>query len=243
MNVEWWKRACSECPDAIAFVGTDDKFIYINQAWSILTGFSFSQLCGVKTWQEITVLEDVGADQISSKSLKEHCEENNANKEEYYIEKKYIRSDGTTIPVGIYVHRHPPFGQQEGYIVFARMVGSKEYSELKRSYSELKTAVAVLDQTQQGFSDLDKKLDSRFDHILLMTQANAKRIDEIADTTNSLISTLNQGKVTIGGDYSGQDKIGRDKNSVIVILITVLCVIFLGISVFSVETTILRNTE
>lgn len=213
LDHQWWQRACDESPEAIAFVDTEDMFLYVNHAWSLLTGYSAAQLVGKKRWLDITADEDIGGDIAAADEIRE------GKSDSYYTEKKYRRADHTFVHVGIYVHRHPPFGPHEGFMVFAKRVGSQEMATLQQSYSELKSTVTLLQEMTRGFKVIDAKC-----------EAQSEAIDDIQRTLQALIGA--KGSVTIGGDYSGQDKIGRDKNSILVLVFIALCVLGLGVLTF-----------
>lgn len=218
LSIEWWKNAAKDCPVAVAFVDENDKFLYVNQEWSILTGYAPAQLVGQKTWQEITTQEDIGGDAAAIRDIK------SGKSIEYYMEKKYVRADGSQVSVGIYVHRQPPYGKHQGYIIFAKQVGSKEMAALQVSFENLKNNITVLEHISRGFERIDERVKAQYD-----------KIDSLEEIVSAIVASNNKSSdshINIGGDVTGQDKTGRDKNSMWIVAMGVLCVIILGALVF-----------
>jgi len=62
---EWWREACEVVSHPMAAVQpADNTFIWVNQAFERLVGYSRAEL-REKTWMSITVQEDVGGDLAS----------------------------------------------------------------------------------------------------------------------------------------------------------------------------------
>lgn len=218
LSIEWWKNAAKECPVAVAFVDEDDKFLYVNQEWSILTGYAPAQLVGIKSWKDITIQEDIGGDAAAIAEIK------NGKAVEYYMEKKYIRADGSTISVGVYVHRQPPYGKHQGYVIFAKQVGSKEMAALQVSFENLKNNITVLEHISRGFERIDERVKAQYD-----------KIDSLEEIVSAIVSSHknhSDSNINIGGDVTGQDKIGRDKNSAMLLGIVAICLVLFGAFVF-----------
>lgn len=97
---DWWVEACRRVNHPLACVGRDNRFIWINDAWSRLLGYAPSELYE-KTWIDITSTEDVGG------GMQAVLEVINGGRDEYYLEKSYLRKDGSELPVAITVHRFP----------------------------------------------------------------------------------------------------------------------------------------
>lgn len=139
MKFEWWKLACEKNPDPIAFLDTNDRFVYCNQSWCKLLGYSESELIQ-KKWTEITKTEDVGGDTSEVNKIK------NGTKEDYYLEKTYIRKDGKEVYINLYIHRYPESGNHQGYIAFAKKISSKDYEDLRNKFLDLQKSVLILQQ-------------------------------------------------------------------------------------------------
>lgn len=194
---EWWKAACEDNPHAIAFIGTDDKFIYVNNAWCQLCGWSSAQLMGKMRWQDITTDEDIGGDQNNTEDIKD------GDKVEYYLEKEYISPTGAKKAVGLYVKRYPPFGPQKGYLVFGIPLNTREYESLRQAYIELRNNIILVEKQQHGFNQCFSRLDlleqeqrtmtQKIDAFLI-TQANSPKF-----STNTYAGNSSE---TVGGNQN-----------------------------------------
>jgi hypothetical protein len=92
-------------------------------------------------------------------------------------------------------------------------------ANLQQSYSELKSTVTLLEEMTKGFAIINQQYANQ-----------AGVLDDLQNTVNALVS--GKSSVSIGGDYTGQDKTGRDKNSMLVLLFLGVCLLGLGIMVF-----------
>lgn len=210
MEIEWWQHACDKNPHCIAFVGLDDKFQYINDAWSKTFGWSSGQLIGKKRWQDITVDEDVGGDEKETEKIKR------GERTEYYLSKEYYTPTGARIAVGLYVHRHPPFGTQLGYVVFAMPLNSRAEESLKLAFNDLETRVTILSEQHRQFETVMRRLDS-IEEKQSMTDQNVR------DVIKSLI------KVKEINIEHKNELVGGDKNSSKSILYALIGFIVLSI--------------
>lgn len=130
-------------PFPLACVGLDDRFIWVNEAWSRLVGYSSAEL-KQKRWQDITKVEDVGGDQGSVKDI------DAGTIEEYYLEKTYIRKNGAEIPIGLYVHRYPFQGDVECYIVAAQSI--EDSSKMEIIHAQLAEFAARLERIESRWA-------------------------------------------------------------------------------------------
>ena len=153
---ELWQLAVEKSPDPCAFVGMDDRFVHVNKAWCLLLGYAESELRQM-TWPAVTKASDVGGDGGEVADLK------SGRKDEYYLEKVYVRRDGEELPVGLYVHRYPGLGAQKGYIVFAKAKSTRDSSleELKRRYQEMERMVLLFQHTEQTTKMLAAKMEQQ----------------------------------------------------------------------------------
>lgn len=230
VEVEWWKRACEESPHAIAFVGVDDTFIYVNNAWCKLCGWAAAQLIKQKTWQDITLQEDIGSDQVSAEGLKAGTDE------EYYLEKEYVSPTGQRRGVGLYVRRHPPFGPHEGFIVFATPLNSREQEALRRAYVDLKSSVSILEEQQnlsleqqRGFQACQTELEYVKQDVQEIKESQRHLTDRIDQV---LTATIKDGdNITL---TSGNEHVGRDKttNSTILVMVVAATLVGMGTVLF-----------
>lgn len=215
MEMQWWKRACDANPHAIAFVANDDLFTYVNQAWCRLCGWSSSELVGRKRWQEVTAHHDVGADQTEGDTLRD------GEKEEYYITKRYVTPTGREVSVGLYVHRHPPFGAQQGFIVFAVPLDSREQESMRQAFSELQTSVTILQEQQFGFAEVLTRLGR-------LEEDQRRAAEKFDKLVVAFMGKPGEG-ITI---TSGNETVGRDKQSAALVacmLLTVVMVVAMAL--------------
>jgi PAS domain S-box-containing protein len=85
----------------MACVAKDGKFIWVNQAFELLVGYSLAELIH-KKWQDITVQEDVGGDLASARAILD------GETDSYTISKRYRHKRGHEVAVQLTVWRFPP---------------------------------------------------------------------------------------------------------------------------------------
>lgn len=100
---DWWELACQKIPHPLACVSVDGDFIWVNDAFCRLVGYSSFELTE-KKWQDITKVSDIGSDELSVNKVVV------GERDEYYLEKQYVRKNGDFINVGVFVHRFPNAG-------------------------------------------------------------------------------------------------------------------------------------
>jgi len=233
----WWKLACEKNPDPVSFVGLDDKFVFCNHAWCRLLGYSESEL-KEKTWQDITKKEDIGADQAEVNSIIA------GSKEEYYLEKTYIRKDRSHINIKLYVHKYPETGEHEGYIVFAKRITSEDYEDLKSKFLDLQKTVLILQQNAVASEFISSQI-SILEQKLEQNKEISKILIERADR--------NSGDINIGDKFgNSSNKAGRDNfidsnnNNIITIIfvsifIILLFFVLLGFIIFIINKPLLQG--
>lgn len=210
-QVDWWKDACEKNPDPIAFVDLDQRYIFCNNAWSKLTGYTEPELKQKKR-SHITKSEDIGSDQSEIDNIVKGL------KVEYYIEKTIIRKDKSEISVKLFVHRFPEYGEHEGYIIFGKRVTSEDYEDLKSKFLDLHKTVLMLQQNAVGSQLMAKQLE-----IMQQKLEQNKEIAKMAIDRNN----INIGdKFGNNGSKAGRDNfIGSYNNSII--LVTVIMILFI----------------
>lgn len=215
LKFHWWKLACDKSREAIAFVSTDDKFLYCNNSWCKLTGYSFSELIG-KTWISITEPADIGPDMYGIQAIKDQ------EIDEYYIEKSYIKKDSKKVSVKLYVHRYPEHGEQEGYIVFAIPLSSKEYEDLREKFLTVQKDVLLLQQNQIS-NDL-------VNNQIKMMEQKLEQNQELMKLALNKSSSIN-----IGDNLSGRDYVTKagDNTNIGNININVIAVVVLSVLTFT----------
>jgi len=100
LPAEFWKSFCHEANHPMAAVGTDHKFIWVNEAYELLTGYKSNEL-EVRTWMSITDPKDVGENLQHVQLLLEGKIDN------YTTQKDYIHKKGFPVPVELTVRRYP----------------------------------------------------------------------------------------------------------------------------------------
>lgn len=215
-GIDWWYAAASQNPDPIAFVGLDDRFVWCNTAWCKLLGYSVEEICRLR-WQDVTNLPDVGADEASVLDIKEH------DVTEYYLEKQYVRkTGGEKIDIALYVHRHPEYGDQQGYVVFARSLSSVDgVNALRKEFIEWQTAVLAL---KSAVSKYDKETTE-------MGDIKERLIRNEAILHTMLNNSGSKNSVSIGGDMVGRDKSNVPTHAILFLIgaiVIITAIIFVG---------------
>ncbi len=95
---EWYFSFFEENPTACAKVALDGKFIKVNNAYALLTGYSVSELEG-KTFQSITHPDDLIGDQEMVNELMNV----NRTRLSYTMIKRYITKHGKSVWVQLWV--------------------------------------------------------------------------------------------------------------------------------------------
>jgi PAS domain S-box-containing protein len=95
---EWWKRAAEVVPYGVACVDLDDTFLYVNQCFCQMLGYSQMELVG-RTWMSITDDENVGGYLKSAEELKR-----SEVRDYYTLQSRYIHRDGRRIDAQLLVH-------------------------------------------------------------------------------------------------------------------------------------------
>lgn len=101
------------------------------------------------TWQEITMPDDIGGDELAVNEIR------SGKREEYYLEKEYIGKSGRRIPVALYVHRFPPHGDLESFIVSAEDISEKrDFDKVKKSVDDLVDRIERLESKPIWYQNL-----------------------------------------------------------------------------------------
>jgi PAS domain S-box-containing protein len=225
-KLAWWRLACEKNPDPVAFVGLDNKFMFCNNSWCKLLGYSESEL-KEKTWKDITKREDIGSDQSEVDAII------SGEKEEYYLEKSYIRKDRSIITIKLYVHRYPETGDHEGYIVFAKRVTSEDYEDLKSKFLDLQKTVLILQQSAIASDFVSSQL--------AILEQKLEQNREIAKMA------IDRNNINIGDRFgSNSNKAGRDNligsnNNNVQIIIIIGFIFLLIVLIMSIVAVILLN--
>lgn len=100
LPLQFWKDLCEGADYPLACVSIDNKFIWVNEAFERLVGYSVSELI-TKTWIDITEQKDVGGDLASVQSVV------NGEIKSYNMSKNYVHKRGNLLPVELSVYRFP----------------------------------------------------------------------------------------------------------------------------------------
>ena len=156
--------ALEKIPHPCAFVSMEDRFLYVNAAWTRMLGYTESEMREVR-WQDITKTEHIGGDSKEADKLKK------GQQTEFFTEKVYISKLNLEVPVSLYVHRYPSIGPQIGYIAFAkeREVFDNDIEFLKNKFRELEQAVAMFTETSKQTDSLAQKIAYLENHVAANT--------------------------------------------------------------------------
>lgn len=133
MNVpdQWWKSACEKIPYPLSCIGADHKFIWVNAAWCRMLGYDPVELIGEK-WHKISHTDDIGASVTAMDRILM------GQVDDFALEVKYKKRDGSRVPVAIHVSRFPEFHQQVLCFIVAAEARADMLFELKHELDSLR---------------------------------------------------------------------------------------------------------
>ena len=137
---DWWQLAAEKIPHPLCCVGLDGSFLWANEKWLKMLGYSLKELTERK-WPDVTISEDVGGDQSQVDRLVR------GEIDEYYLDKTYIKKGGDEIPISLFVHRYPLNGETECFIVCAEAKMAElaaDVTELKEGFEEFQRQIEEL---------------------------------------------------------------------------------------------------
>ena len=135
----WWQHACEKIHFPIACVARDSRFVWVNEAFERLIGYSVAEL-REKTWMDITLQKDVGGDHASVQAVVR------GDIPSYTISKRYVHKFGSPVPVTLTVWRFPPnIGDVACFVVEAapKTVNQQQLDEVRVSLEEAISALAA----------------------------------------------------------------------------------------------------
>lgn len=179
---DWWKEACQAVNHPLACVGVDSTFMWVNESWCRLTGYAPAELYQL-TWQSITELGDIGGDLAAVKEVME------GTRDSYYLEKKYIRKDGTRLPVAIVVHRFPVSSAEPIICFIAEAMDRTRDNAIQKLETELEILKQSVMQIQEKVTRLST-LDFMFDTLIPYVKTNWKTISFFLTGLTSLVVFL-----------------------------------------------------
>jgi len=130
----WWRAAAQKVPHPLAAVGSNNRFLWVNDAFCRLLGYAPAEIEAMR-WNEITAPEDVGGDLEAIQEIMD------GKRDEYYLEKTYIRKGGEHVVVSLFVHRFPEYGEVTSFIVAAkeRDSGAGQIDDLRRDMDKFQS--------------------------------------------------------------------------------------------------------
>lgn len=138
----FWQVTCESIAIPLARVGIDNRFIWVNDAFSRLVGYSISELTNGMTWVDITIQEDVGSDMLSIKEILD------GKRLMYTMEKTYRGKHGDEVEVNLTVFRYPlhPHTDVICFIAHAmpRVAFQKDLEDVKTLAFQLRSRIENL---------------------------------------------------------------------------------------------------
>ena len=143
---------------AVAILDIDGTFLWTSNEYSKMTGYAPHELKEL-TWRDITVTKDVGGDQAAIDEII------NGTRHEYYLTKEFIRKDGSSVVVDLYVRSYPIWAEH-GVLFLIKTAKPKsteemlihdlehEVRDIKTVLLDYKDELAVLkelDSAKKGF--------------------------------------------------------------------------------------------
>ena len=134
----WWRVACESIHHPIACVDLDDRFLWVNEAYERLVGYSKTELSEM-TWREITTKEDLGGDLKSVEQLRA------GEIDRYTLNKRYIHKSGEEVEVTLSVWRFPRFGERIVCFIAEAVPAMASAEELRKAKSDCEGLVKALE--------------------------------------------------------------------------------------------------
>lgn len=142
----WWQSACERINHPLACVAEDDRFVWVNGAYERLVGYSMAELRQM-TWQEITVDEDIGADQRNVQAIL------HGHDQSYTMGKRYRHKRGHVVPITLTVWKHHTDTNNIIFLIAEAMpehVTSEELASIKESikveFKALQQRLAIIER-------------------------------------------------------------------------------------------------
>lgn len=141
----WFRHACENAHISLAFVKRNHIIVWCNPSFGRLIGYAVNELVG-KTWMDITLNEDIGADMKSINGIIE------GESQLYSLQKRYVHKMGHEIPVVLTAFRFP-IGTDEliGFTIEALEVSNEDvivdiFEEQKQEVIKLQTRIDKLEK-------------------------------------------------------------------------------------------------
>lgn len=142
---DWWQMAVKVIPHPIACVDLDGRFVWANESWCNLLGYTLGEL-EEKTWKDLTPINDIGADEVAVQSVISGVSD------EYQMQKHYITKSGKLIPVWLYVHRFPELGDVTMFVSCTEPITNTDV-ELQKVKEEVRVLQKYFNERQKLHED------------------------------------------------------------------------------------------
>ena len=184
-----YQNIAEKVPYAIAITSLDNKFKWINEQFSILTGYSNVELIG-KEWFDITYQPDIGADLLEIQKIID------GKIHDYTMTKRYIKKNGDLLTTDIIVYRYPIHGDMLMLISFIAdsMAVDKNIKKLITFTSELQAKVGALEQLIEAVNNPNRIFTMIWAAIIKNWGSITLVFGIIGSITAWIVSTFFQGK-------------------------------------------------
>ena len=147
---EWFRAAMDVAADGFAAVCPHShKFLYVNQAYASLLGYSPVEMVG-KTWMDFTYASDTGGDLASFKAIMSDSGTS------FKMSKRYVHKLGHLVPINICVHRYPTMGNLALFTVQIRAVPLTEANLVDFKHEMLKSVDSKIIFALEPYQGLEK---------------------------------------------------------------------------------------
>ncbi|MFO0937274.1 MAG: PAS domain S-box protein [Gemmataceae bacterium] len=172
----------------ITHVDLDGRFMKVNGRFAEMTGFTFDDLSTL-TFQQITYPDDLSTDEALMQQLLK------GERENYSLEKRYIRKNGSIVWVNLTVSlRRTTDGQPLHYISVIEDITARKQAETALRDSEERFR-AVVDQATDAFFLLDKTGRIVDTNRAACEMLDYPRNDLIGRRADAIESTLSEAKI------------------------------------------------
>lgn len=185
---QFWRDLCEEADYPLACVSLDNKFVWVNEAFQKLVGYSATELIS-RTWMSITYNEDVGGDLSSVQVVID------GRIKSYSMYKQYIHKNGLLIPIELTVHRFPN-SSLEPLLCFKVEANQniQTKNEILKMREELKTLTQMVNEKKDSNINFINNNSNKDENVMGDKWQNGDKVGR-NKTTNSTASI----KIIIGG--------------------------------------------
>lgn len=134
-----WKAYAERTHTACAFVDRHDYFRFANSAFEELVGYSMAELQELR-WQDITVNEDIGADQRNVQAILSGADQS------YQMRKHYRHKSGHALAIVLTVWRHYSTSQAEVWMIAEVVPEHATNEQISTIYNRLAVEMKAMQQ-------------------------------------------------------------------------------------------------